>query len=104
MPVHRRRVYFEQPASRPGQIEGWFSISICLAAAILLLSVVGCLPNLISTLSSLLPEQLSSRLGSFSGLEAVSGLTIPCEILMVLSAGYLFAALFITRSTRRGTQ
>jgi hypothetical protein len=101
MPMHRRRVYVERSSSRKVRIEGWLSISIFLSAAILLLSLIGCLPDVISsTLRSVLPERISVRLGVSSGTDA-SVWVLPCEILMMLSGTYLAIALFIRSQTRQ---
>ena len=48
MPMHRRRVYLEHSSSRKARMEGWLSLSICLWAVILLLSLAVCLPDVIS--------------------------------------------------------
>ena len=103
MPMHRRRVYFDYSSSRRARIEGWLSLSIYLSAAILLLSLLGCLPDIMSlTLSWLLPDRLSSRLGAISGMEQGSSLAMFCETLMVLSGAYLVAALIIKSNTKPG--
>jgi hypothetical protein len=84
-------------------MEGWLSLSIYLSAAILLLSLLGCLPDVFSsTLSWILPENLSSRLGVIPGTEPVSSMAMLCEVLMVLSGGYLAVALLIRSNTRHG--
>jgi hypothetical protein len=101
MPMHRRRVYFDHSSSRKARSEGWFSLSIYLSAAILLFSLLGCLPDVLSlTLAWLLPERLSYRLGVISGTAQASLLATLCEILLALSGAYLVAALFIKRHTR----
>ena len=83
MPMHRRRVYLDYSSSRKSRIEGWLSFSIYLSAAILLLSLLGCLPDVISsTLSWLLPERLSDRFGVALVTGRSSGLTLLCETLM----------------------
>jgi hypothetical protein len=103
MPWHRRRVYLEYSSSRRARMDGWLSLSIYLSMAILLLSLLGCLPDVISsTIGWLLPAKISTKLGVISGPEQVSFLATLCEILMVLSGGYLVVALFIKSSTRPG--
>lgn len=83
MPMHRRRVYLGYSPSPRSRLEGWLSFSIYLSAAILLLSLLGCLPDVVSsTLRWLLPERLSDRAGVASGMEQASGLTLLCETLM----------------------
>ncbi len=101
MPMHRRRVYLDHSSSRKARIEGWLSLSIFLSAAILLLSLLGCLPDVVSsTLLWVLPEKLSARLGVPSGTET-SVWVLPCGILMSLSGAYLVVALFIQSHTRQ---
>jgi hypothetical protein len=101
MPMHRRRVYIDHSSSRKRRIEGWLSLSIFLSVAILLLSLIGCLPDVIaSTLGWFLPERTSVRLGISSGTES-SVWVLPCEILMTLSGTYLALALFIKSQTRQ---
>ena len=103
MPMHRRRVYLDCSSSRKSRIEGWLSFSIYLSAAILLLSLVGCLPDVMSsTLRWLLPERLTDRVGVASGMEQASVLAVLCETLMTLSGAYLVVALFIQSQTRKG--
>jgi hypothetical protein len=98
MPIHRRRVYFDYSSSQRARTEGWLSLSIYMSAAILLLSLLGCLPNIIaSTVGWLLPER-AYRLGVISG--TVPELTILCEIMMAFSGAYLAVALFIKSHTR----
>jgi hypothetical protein len=95
--MHRRRVYLDYGSSRRARAEGWFSLSIYLSAAVLLLSLLGCLPEVMSSISSwLLPERASYRLGLTSGTVQTSGL----EILMVISGAYLVVALFLKSHTR----
>ncbi len=104
MPMHRRRVYLGDSPSRRSRMEGWLSFSIYLSAAILLLSLLGCLPDVMSsTLRWLLPERLSDRVGVPSGMEQASGLTLLCETLMMLSGVYLAVALFIQSHGRHGS-
>ena len=101
MPMRRRRVYLDYSSSRKARMEGWLSLSIFLAAAVLLLSLLGCLPDVVSsTLSWLLPERLSARLGVTSGTET-SVWAVPCEILMTLSGAYLVVALLLKFHTRQ---
>ena len=103
MPMHRRRVYLAYSPSRRSRLEGWLSFSIYLSAAILLLSLLGCLPDVMSsTLRWLLPERLSDRVGVASGTEPASGLTLLCETLMTLSGVYLVVALFIQSHSKQG--
>jgi len=100
MPMHRRRVYVERGPGRKAQIEGWLSFSIFLSVVILLLSLFGCLPDVLSSAARwLLPGKLSDRFGLFSETES-SVLVLPCEILMTLSGAYLVVALFIKSHTR----
>ena len=100
MPMHRRRVYFDYSSSRRARTEGWLSLSIYMSAAILLLSLLGCLPNIIaSTVGWLLPER-AYRLGVISGTLQVPELTILCEIMVAFSGAYLAVALFIKSHTR----
>jgi hypothetical protein len=101
MPMHRRRVYIDRSSSRKARIEGWLSLSIFLSAAILLLSLLGCLPDLISTTFRwLLPERLYGRFGVSSGTD-VSVFALPCEILMTFSGAYLVVALLLKAQTGR---
>jgi len=101
MPMHRRRVYLDHSSSRRARIEGWLSLSIVVSAVILLLSLIGCLPGMVSsTLVWLLPERVSDRLGVPSGT-GTSALAALCEILMTLSGAYLVVALFIKSCARR---
>jgi hypothetical protein len=103
MPMHRRRVYMEHGPSRKSRIEGWLSFSIYLSAAILMLSLPGCLQDVMSsTLRWLPPGGLSDRVGVASGTEQASGLTLLCETLMMLSGVYLAVALFIQSHGRQG--
>jgi hypothetical protein len=100
MPMHRRRVYLDRSSRRKARMEGWLSLSIFLSAAILLLSLLGCLPDLVSsTVSWLLPDRLSARLG-LTGAAETSVWAVPCEILMTLSGAYLVVALFLKSQTR----
>ena len=87
MPMRRRRVYWDHSYSRRDRMESWLSISIYLSGAVLLLSMLGCLPDIISsTVSWLLPAKLSHRPGGLSANEQVSPLlTSLCGFLMVLS-------------------
>ena len=48
MPLHRHRVYFDYASSRRARIEYWFSVSIYLSAGILILSLLGSLPDVVS--------------------------------------------------------
>ena len=104
MPVHRHRVYLECGSSRKARIEGWLSLSIFVSAAILLLSLIVCLPDVVSwTLGWLLPERLSAQLLVRLGVTSVterSVLVVPCEILMTFSGAYLVLALFIKSHAR----
>ena len=85
-------------------MEGWLSFSIFLSAAILLLSLLGCLPDVVSSaLRLLLPERVSGRIGVSLETET-SVLALPCEILMTLSGAYLVLALFIKSQTRPRSQ
>src|ERR1019366_8375494 len=86
MPMHRRRVYLDYGPSRKSRIEGWLSFSIYLSAAILLLSLLGCLPDVMSsTLRWLLPERLSdssrSRFGDGTVLRVGGALRDPDDAL-----------------------
>jgi hypothetical protein len=105
MPMHRRRVYFDYSSSRKARIEGWLSLSIYVSAGILLLSLLGCLPDITPLACRwLLPERLSDRLGVLSETEHASLLAILCELLLALSGAYLVVALFIKHHTRQGPQ
>jgi hypothetical protein len=86
-------------------MEGWLSLSIYLSAAILLLSLLGCLPDVISSsLRWLQRESLSDQVGVASGTEQASVLVVLCEALLTVSAAYLVVALFIKSHTRQGPQ
>jgi hypothetical protein len=99
--MHRRRVYFDYSSSRKARAEGGLSFSIYVSAAILLLSLLGCLPEVMSsTLGWLLPERAAYRLGVISGTGQAPLLAMLCEILMALSGTYLVVALFIKSHTR----
>jgi hypothetical protein len=101
MPLHRRRVYFDYAPSRRARIESGLSFSIYLSGGILILSLLGCLPDVVSLiLRWLLPDALVSRLGVISGAEQVSLLTTLCEVLMTASGVYLVLALFIRSHSR----
>ena len=103
MPMHRRRVYLSYSPSRRSRLEGWLAFSIYVSAAILLLSLLGRLPDVVSsTLGWLLPAKLADRVGVASGTEPASGLTLLCETLMTLSGVYLVVALFIQSHSRQG--
>ena len=92
MPWHRRRVYIDRSASRRTQMEGWLSLSIYLSATILVLSLLGCMPDLVSSIFSwLLPE---NRIGA-SVTERSSVWAVLGETLMAISGAYLVVALFI---------
>jgi hypothetical protein len=97
--MHRRRVYTDFSSSRKAQSEGWLSISIYVSAVILLFSLLGCLPDMISsTLGWLLPERVSYRLGVGSG--TTSSLALFWEALMAISGAYLVLALFVKSHPR----
>jgi hypothetical protein len=101
MPMHRRRVYLDHSSSRKARIEGWLSLSIFLAAGILLISLLGCLQDLVSlVLSSFLPEKLAARFGVVSGAETPVW-TVPCEVLMTISGAYLIVAALLRSQTRQ---
>ena len=100
MPMHRRRVYIDRGASRRARIEGWFAFSIYVSAAVLLLSLIVCLPEIISsTLRWLAPERPSYRFGALATAQS-SILVVFCEILTTLSGAYLAVALLIKSNTR----
>jgi len=100
MPMHRRRVYVDHSSRRKARIEGWLSLSIFLSAVILILSLLGCFPDVLSSTARwFLPDRLSNRFG-FSPKTEASVLALPCEILMTLSGAYLVLALFIKSHTR----
>jgi hypothetical protein len=81
-------------------MDGWLSVSIYLSAAILLFSMLGCLPDVISLIVNwLLPERPSALLGVLSG--TASSLVVSCEILMAFSGAYLVVALLIKSHTRQ---
>ena len=102
MPMHRRRVYLERGSSRKARIEGWLSLSIYVSAAILMLSMLACLPDLISsTVRWLRPETANFRFGGAAPwTERVSTWTVICKGLMTLSGAYLVGALFIKSNDR----
>ena len=101
MPIHRRRVYFDYPSSRRARIEGWVSFSIYVSAGILILSLLGSLPDVASLFFMwLLPKELAHRLVVISGGGQASLLATLCEILMVVSGAYLVLALFVRSHTR----
>jgi hypothetical protein len=103
MPMHRRRVYLEHGSSRKSRIQAWLSFSIYLSAAILLLSLLGCLPDVVSsTVRWLVPERLSDGARLASGAEQASALTLLCETLLMLSGAYLGVALFIQSHSKQG--
>ena len=105
MPIvrRRRRVYFDYSYSRRMRMEAWLSISIYVAAGIFLLSLMVCLPDILSVLGSwFLPHELSFPLnGGYSGAEQSSLITTTCWVLMAFSGAYLIPALFIRFHTRR---
>ena len=105
MPFHRRRVYFDYVPGRRARIESGFSVSIYVSAGILILSLLGSLPDLVRRIHRwLLPDGLVYRLGVVSGAEQVSLLVTLCEILMAVSGVYLVMALLIRSHTRQGPQ
>ena len=104
MPMHRRRVYVEHGASRRARLEAWLSLSIVVSALILILSLLGCLPDLISMLRSwLLPERLPARFQP-TPLKSPSAWIEPCEMLLTISGAYLIFAVFLKSHTRRRLQ
>ena len=100
MPMHRRRVYLEHGATRKARMERWFYLSIFLSAAILMLSLVVCLPDIISSIRELLlPPRRTYQFGA-SHTQQASALILCCEILTAVSAAYLAVALFIRSNSR----
>ena len=103
MPIHRRRVYLNYDSSRRARAESGFSFSLCVSAGILIFSLLGSLPEIVSRiLSWLLPESLASKLGVISGAQQASSLTTLCEVLMVVSGVYLVLALAIRSLASHG--
>ena len=103
MPVHRRRVYLSYDSSRRARAESGFSFSICVSAGILILSLLGSLPDILPRiLRWLLPGSSASQLGAIPGAGPGSLLTTLCEILMVVSGAYLVLALVIRSLARPG--
>lgn len=103
MPMHRRRVYLERGSTRKARMESWLSLSIYLSAAILLLSLIGCLPELSSSiLGWLLPDRPSHRVAAASPTEPSSAVTMFCETMIALAGAYLVVAVFIQSNTRQG--
>ena len=101
MPMHRRRVYLEHGSSRRARMEVWLSLSIFLAAAILIFSLVVCLPDMISSTSGwLYPVKRTYQFGSSPGPQRASALVELCETLTVISGAYLAVALFIRSNSR----
>jgi hypothetical protein len=96
MALHRRRVYYGYSYSRRSRIENGLSFSIYVTVVIFLLSFVGCLPEIISTIGG----WLRSDHGGFSAAGQDSLLITLCEILMTLSGAYLAIALFIRSHTK----
>ena len=83
-------------------MEGWLSYSIYVSAAVLLLSLVGCLPQLIfSFLSWLQPAGEAYRFGAARAAEPASAFTLLCEALMTISGAWLLLASLIQSSGRR---
>lgn len=104
MPMRRRRVYLDYSSSRKARMEGWLSLSIFLSAAILVLSLIGCLPDVASSIIKwLVPEKVSLRLGVTAGAETPMLVEL-CEIVMALSGICLAAALVLKSLTRQRTQ
>lgn len=102
--MHRRRVYLEHSSGRKARIEGWLSLSIFVSAAVLFISLLGCWSDVVFWVRTwLLPQRLPVQPGLISRAEA-SVFAAPCEVLMTLSAAYLFLALFLKCRTRRRTQ
>ena len=97
MPIHSHRVYLDHDSSsRRARFEGWLILSIVLAAVVLLVSLLGCLLNIMST-----PSHLPSEWLQPNGLRpdrAKPVWTELCEILATLSGIYLVIALFIESS------
>jgi hypothetical protein len=86
-------------------MEGRLSFSIYLAGVVLILSLLGCLPDVLSLiLGWLLPERLALKLGVISGPEPISLLATLCETLMAVSGAYLVLALLVRSHTRHGPQ
>ena len=103
MPIHRRRVYLSYDSSRRARAESGFSFSICVSAGILILSLLGSLPDVLSLiLTWFLPDSLARQLEVISGAQQVSLLTTLCEILMAVSGTYLVLALVIRSLARPG--
>jgi len=105
MPIHRRRVYLSYDSSRRARAESGFSFSICVSAGILILSLLGSLPVVVSQiLTWLLPYTIAYRLGVISGAEQLSFFTTLREILMAVSGTCLVLALVITSLARQGSR
>ncbi|MEO8370824.1 MAG: hypothetical protein ABI806_16695 [Candidatus Solibacter sp.] len=82
-------------------MEGWFALSVVLSTAILMLSLIVCLPDLIDTIRGWLQTEAPAyRFGSASHTQQASQLVLLCETLTVISGLYLVVALFIKSNTR----
>jgi hypothetical protein len=98
MPMHRRRVYLDHGSSRKARIEGWLSLSIFLSAVLLILSLLGCSPDLLSSVRTWFLAERPPVPGLTSRTDS-SVLAVPCEILMTISGAYLAFALFLKSHT-----
>ena len=100
MPIHRRRVYRVRGASHKARMEGLLSLSIFLSTAILLLCLVVCLPDLVSSVRSSLTPQRGSIYFGTAATQDVPVFVAFCEFMMTVSGGYLAVALFIRSGSR----
>jgi hypothetical protein len=98
--MHRRRVYLEHGATRKARMEGWLTFSILLSTVVLMLSLLVCLPDMISVIVGwFLSARPSSDFGAATP-HAASASVVLCEFLTVISGGYLVIALYIKANIR----
>src|SRR5579863_10408398 len=101
MPIHRRKVYFDYSLGRKRRMEEWFSYSIFVSVAILILCLLASLPDMMSrTVAWVMPRSFVERIGSASEVEHF--LAAICEFLAVISGAYLALALFIRSIASQG--
>jgi hypothetical protein len=102
MPVHRRRVYYYGHSQR-ARSEGWFSLSIYLSMGIMILSLIGCLPEIVPLITGwLTSESSASQPGAIPGVGDASSFATLCEILLVVSGTYTVVALFLRSTPGKG--
>ena len=102
MQLHRRRVYHGNSYSRRMRLEGNLSLTVYLAAAVFLLSVLGSLPDLASQVVGWFVPAQPYPFGTSSADSAPLWAELR-ETLMAVSGACLGLALFLKFLGRRGT-